>query len=99
MLNVEQIWLAFILAVTAYTFSCILIEDEMLLSKYQNLLNRLPDWIANPLGACDLCFSGQLALWIYIFRYEYSILGHIFFISITIFFVKIINTIITRWEN
>jgi len=99
MLNLEQIWVAFLLAITAYTFSCILIEDGMLLNKYQDVLNRLPEWIANPLGACDLCFSGQLALWIYIVRYDYSIIEHIFFVSITIFFVKLIHTIITKWEN
>lgn len=99
MLEFNQIWMAFLLAITAYVFSSILIEDDMLLSKYQKILNRLPDWLANPFGACDLCFGGQLALGIYIIEYKYDFLEHILFVSMTIFFIKLINTLITKWEN
>lgn len=99
MLDCSQILLAGFLAVTAYVFSCILIEDGMLLNKYQKVLNKLPECLANPLGACDLCFGGHIALWFYIFKYDYNLIEHIFFVSITIFFIKVINIIITKWEN
>lgn len=32
-------------------------------SFYFDMVYRLPKWIGYPLGACESCFSGQLALW------------------------------------
>lgn len=58
-------------------------QDKMILSWYGRLLEKMPDWLANPLGLCSLCFSAQLGLWVYMIYYwgDYNLIEHIFVIS------------------
>ena len=82
----ELIYLHTILiAVFAVTFSCILIDEDMIFGFYGKLLNRLPDKIAKPLGECAYCFGGQIAVWYYLIIEPYNPFNHVFFVSTTIF--------------
>ena len=47
--------------------------DGDIMYKYYLLLTRLPEWVAKPLGLCEYCLSGQIALWYYILTYKLSI--------------------------
>lgn len=66
---------------------CALGQKGMIFEWYQDLINRLPEWLCRPLGGCSICFSGQFGLWYYLFyRFEtYNFIEHLFFISATIF--------------
>lgn len=83
-------------AIVAWVFCIILIDAEMIFEFYGKLINKLPSYLAKPLGECEYCFSGQIALWYYIYAHfhNYDVLLHITFISITIFAVRLINKII-----
>ena len=82
-----------LLAITAWTFSHILMKEGMLLDWWGRWLVRLPEKIGNPLGLCEYCLAGQLALWFYLWKNwgSYDFVAHIIFISLTIFLVEIIN--------
>lgn len=80
------------IAIVAWVFSCLLIEDGMIFGKWWVVLNKLPSWLSKPLGACEYCLAGQIALWYGVWQ-GHSIITHITFISITIFFVHLINII------
>lgn len=46
------------------------------------------------LGGCSLCTTGQMALWIYLYRNgleDYDVFNHAYFISIAILGVKVIQ--------
>lgn len=90
----EFIFISFLLAVTAIVFTDVLLSPGMLLSFYAKQLDKLPDWIAYPLGACVFCFAGQLSLWIFVIHFDYNLFYHIGFISLTIFFTLIYN----KWK-
>lgn len=61
----------------------------MIFAFYQRWLLKLPPWLAQPLGGCGYCFTGQVCLWYYlIFHFnDYNLIDHLFFISTGIFFV------------
>ncbi len=80
---------SFLFAAFALVFCEVLIAPGMIFEFYGKLLDRLPEWIAKPLGDCSLCFAGQTALWGYFLIAEYNILQHILFITLTIFFIKL----------
>jgi hypothetical protein len=94
MLDVNQIFTAFQIGVFAYVFVCILMEPKSIFELYGDLLadlnNKYP-YLARPLGYCELCFSGQLALWYFVFEYKYNFIQHILFISFAILFTKAIK--------
>ena len=83
------------IATVAVVFSMVLIEEEGIFAFYGRLINRLPTWLSKPLGMCEVCFGGQLAFWYYIFLDGYTVPGHVFFVSWTIFFTWIVGKI---WE-
>lgn len=56
-------FIAFACAIIGHTFSTILLY-EPILNWYGRLIGKLPEWLANPLGMCSKCFTGQLSLWI-----------------------------------
>jgi hypothetical protein len=91
------------IGIIAWVFTHILIDSEMIFSKWWMVLNRLPNWLSKPLGACEYCLSGQLALWYYLYQSwlvgSYNALEHIAYISIAIFTVKIINRVIYGVKN
>lgn len=54
------------------------------------------DWIAKPIGYCPKCFSGQLALWFYIFSFDYNLIEHVFFIAWTIYITELLTALYGR---
>lgn len=82
-----------LLAIASWVYVFILLKDGMILSWMWNILDRLPEWLQEPLGGCEYCVAGQLALWYYLWKkfYEYDVAEHILFITLTIFIVEIIN--------
>lgn len=86
------------IAIVAWVFSNILIDEGMIFEKWWLVLNKLPNWLSKPLGACEYCLAGQIALWYYIVKYVYcgayiGFIQHIVAISVVIFFVHLINII------
>lgn len=75
-----------------------LCEPGMIFTFWGKLINKLPDWLYNPLGGCVKCFGGQVALWFYIIKYfhSYNLLEHIVFTSSVIFLSLILNKL---WQN
>jgi len=86
-------WLGNILiAIFAYTYVNVLATDGMIFCWLDKLLSNLPDWLYKPLGGCDVCFGGQLALWYYLFTTgAYDPIQHIFFTTTTIFIIHILK--------
>lgn len=86
---------AIYIGITAWVFTMILIDPDMIFGKYGQLLQKLPDWLGKPLGLCEYCLAGQLALWYYLIANwsDYNVITHIFFVSIAILTVEIINII------
>jgi len=83
---------SFLLSVTAYVFNFVLIEPGHLFSLWGKLLdwmssNKVLFYISKPLGGCVYCFSGEMALFYYWWKFGFN-LEIIFFISLTIIFVE-----------
>ncbi|WP_437918586.1 hypothetical protein [Sphingobacterium sp. LRF_L2] len=81
--------ISFCCSVIGHVVSTILLYEDVL-NWYGKILERLPKMIAQPLGLCVLCFSGQLALWSsFVFSLyhgggwfiPYSICGAIFLVA------------------
>jgi len=89
-----MIWEAILLAVAAWVYTTILLQEGMILGWLGKLISRLPDWLCEPLGGCEYCVAGQMALWYYLYKHwnGYDFIEHILFITLTIFLVEIINT-------
>lgn len=110
MLTINEYKMAFELATVAYVFSCVLQQDKYILSWYGTLINYINAnfkygyILAYPLGYCEKCFAGQLALWYYIYKHynnytKACIIEHIIFISMTILFTLLIKQFIKKWMN
>ena len=86
---------AIIIGIVAWVFVIILMDEGMIFSRYWDILNLLPNWLAMPLGKCEYCLSGQLALWYFLYTHwhDYNVFYHIAYISLAIFTVRIINII------
>ena len=82
-----------LLGIAAWVWTYILLKDGMILGWLGRWIGRLPDWLCNPLGGCEYCVAGQFALWYYLYEnfYEYDLIEHILFITLTIFVVEVIN--------
>lgn len=91
MLEINDIALSFFLSLSAWVFVNVLQGEDMIFEWYGRLLDKLPKWIAHPLGKCDLCLAGQLGLWGYFLAGDYHFFEHVFFIILTIFYIKIID--------
>jgi len=89
-----MMWQAVIIGIAAWVFTLILIDTGMIFEKWWVVLNKLPDWLAKPLGKCEYCLAGQLAFWYYFTLGGYNLFYHIGFISVAIFTVRMINEII-----
>ncbi len=61
---------ALLAAPIAVLYAVVLAGEDTPLNRWFRWLERMADhkgwrsWIAKPLGACERCFGGQLALWI-----------------------------------
>lgn len=76
---------AILIGVFGYVFSNILIQPNQILSFYGKMLSRIKsDYIRKPLGDCDACFSGQVALWYSLLYYEIAFFEIPFFITLSI---------------
>jgi hypothetical protein len=78
-------------AVTAYVITNVLTQPDMILEPLYKVLMKLPNWLHKPLISCSYCFGGQLALWTFFVLFDYNFLNHIYFISLTIFIITLIN--------
>lgn len=72
---------------------CALGSKGMVFEWYQNLIDKLPEWLCKMTGGCYKCFSGQCALWYYLLVHfkDYNFIEHLFFISAVIFCSMIWN--------
>lgn len=71
-------------------------EPEMIFAKYQQLINRLPNYLYRPLGGCAKCLTGQVSLWYFLFTQHFNLLELFFFISLSILFTSIITKL---WQT
>ncbi|CAG5001953.1 hypothetical protein DYBT9275_02774 [Dyadobacter sp. CECT 9275] len=51
-------------------------------------------WVLNPILECELCVSGQLALWLFIFTIPFNLIGIIFSICLSILLTKILSRLL-----
>jgi hypothetical protein len=72
---------------------CALGSKGMIFEWYQNLLDKLPDWLCKPLGGCYKCFTGQVCLWYFLFTKPFDIIELLFFVCAGIFASMIYNKI------
>lgn len=87
-----MIVLAVKISLIAYMFVA-LGEPEMIFAPYQKLIANLPEWLNKPLGGCGYCFCGQFAMWYYIFTQKFNLIEFLFFLSLSIFLIKIYDII------
>ena len=82
-----------LIGIAAYTFTNILLDPDMIFGWYNKLLDKLPLWLAKPLGKCEYCLAGQLAFWYFLVKNfnDYSIDNHVLMVSLSIFIVELIN--------
>ena len=96
-MSLDLILYSFLLAVTAFIYVDILTDPEMILGWWWKFTHRLfkSKWILNPLIECEFCVAGQLAVWYYLYFYWYcyDIITHVFFISLTLFWIVLIKKI------
>ena len=105
-LNINDIYVAIFLGILGSVYIETLADEEGILSGYYKLLTRLYSkypYLAKPLGFCQYCMIGQIALWSYVFIYwnEYDlfhIVKNIFFITLSIFMVDVFQKI-TVWSR
>ena len=84
------------LGVIAYALG-VMMQPNMVLNWYYRLIDRIPyDFIFKPLGGCNICLSGQIALWFYLITYwkEYNLFEHIFYVCGTITITLILDKLI-----
>jgi len=84
---------SFLFSLSAWVFVNMLQDEGMIFAWYGRWLERVPEWLSHPLGKCDICMAGQFGLWGYFLVGDYHVLNHLFFIVLTIFFIKIIDRI------
>lgn len=84
------------IAVFAWVFTNVLLEEGMILSRWRKFATTLPKWLGNPLGLCEYCLGGQIALWYYLFTYfnDYNFFLHLVYITGTIFLIRITNKLV-----
>jgi hypothetical protein len=92
---------AFYIAVFAVVLRGVLMQYGNILFFYTLFLEKLPEYIAKPLGQCEKCFAGQLAFWYYIAKYfhKYNAINHIFFVSFSIFLTWYISLKMRNLES
>ena len=71
-----------------------LMQPGEVLSFYGKLINKIKhDFIYKPLGGCNRCFGGQIAIYFYLIKYFhfYNFFNHVFFICGVILTVMILD--------
>ena len=97
MLTLTDIELSALLASFSWAFYFRLTDSGMILSTTYNWVMEcryVPGFIKKILG-CVTCFSGQVALWVWLVaRFDtYNVFAHILFITLTI----TLTNLITKW--
>lgn len=59
-----------------FLFSSVLSREGEAFTFYHRAIDKLPFWIAKPLGRCGKCHAGWVALITYPLRFEYNGLDH-----------------------
>lgn len=91
-------------AIVAFTYSCILTEAGMILSRLKTFIEwTFPVWISKPLISCPICVSGQMAFWYYLITHlinhvDICIDSFVVYVFLTIFITKIITIISEKWQ-
>ena len=68
-------------------------EPDMIFSFYRKWIMKLPPWLNKPLGSCNLCISGQVCFWYFIFTQPFNIINLLFFTSAGVFLSSIYSAI------
>jgi len=87
MLTLTQFLQALQIGVFAYIVSSELIKPKHLLNFWFLWLEKLEKKhpkIAYPIGYCEKCFAGQIALWYFIFTQHFNFINLVIFISFAI---------------
>lgn len=104
MLTAIEILNAFQIGVFAFVFSCILIRQDYILEFYFDFLvwleSKTSSKITKPLGLCESCLAGQIALWFEILTaekwYKIEIINAIIFVSFSIFFAAFLAAVFKK---
>jgi len=94
-----DLFLAFTLALLAWVFVNILMDEEMIFSWWVDVVDKLPRWMAKPLGGCDRCMAGSLAFWLFLFQGDYNPVRHLCFTALAIFFVGVVDWLHCKISN
>lgn len=73
-------------ALIAIVYAVVLPSESTPLNKWYDLLTwleRKAPWLAKPLGACEKCFAGQLAIWTSLYFSGWSIARSVAFSHLT----------------
>lgn len=73
-------------------------EPDMIFAWYQRLLNKLPLWLAMPLGACYKCLTGQVCFWYFLIKGT-PVINLGFYVSLGIVISLLINKLWEILEN
>lgn len=97
----KQMILYILIGISAYVFSRILLDPDMIFGWAYKYLEKLPKWLAKPLGLCEYCLAGQLAFWSYLWYNftSYDLVLHVVTTSLSIFTVEVINVIMNLKNN
>lgn len=99
------------IAIVAYTISGVLMQQDMLLERYLDLLiwaastSKFGKFIAHPLGLCEKCLAGQVALWYFLYvnwdsyttEIVNNIISHIVFICVTVLVTIALKATFRKW--
>lgn len=91
--------------ICAWVLCRVLMEPGMIFEKWGDFVHRLNsmgfEWLAKPLGACGVCFSGQFGLWFYLIAWrDRWVFGEVVcFTMQTIFFFLILQKLETKLET
>ena len=85
-------WSILKISLICYMF-CALGAEGKIFHWYRMLIDRLPEWLCRPLGACYMCFTGQVMLWYFLFTKPFDLIELGFTISFGIIMSMIYNKI------
>lgn len=83
----------FKISLTAFMFSAIVQREHSLFTWYRVLIQKLPWWLARPLGMCYMCVTGQACLWYFIATRRFDFIELAFFVSAGIGLSMVYNKI------
>lgn len=70
---IDMLQYSIVIAIIAVVYIQILSKEGQILEKWFEYGKRFEDrWFYNPVWGCHLCFSGQVALWIYLLNYIFQ---------------------------